>query len=62
MRHRCCRLKIKILPRVVVANILYYPSGPFNVIWQFTSFDFFAKQVAQYTPEILVPWKRKKAS
>jgi hypothetical protein len=48
-------LKAKVTQGIVITNVLDYFTGPFNIVGQFTFFYVFAKEIAQYPPEIFMP-------
>ena len=56
------QLELKVIAGVVITNILYDFSGPFDIGRQFAIFDVFGKQVAQQAPEIFVSRIGQKAA
>src|ERR1700754_3668937 len=54
MRQRACRLKIEILPGVVVTNVPHNLADPLHIIRQLSIRDLFTKEVTENTAEILM--------
>ena len=56
-RIRQRRLKIEILPRIIITDIPHDFPDPFHIVWQLPIRHLLTEQIAKDSPEILMPGK-----